>query len=283
MRNFTILAVLVGSFFAYSASAALYVPDINGLYHFDDDSVDSSGNGYNGTADNGITYEAGMFENAARTNGDNSISFSTDVLHTADDFTVGFWLKPKESFATDDGPYIIMKPNVSSQYMMFSYSIACTADSIEYRHNAVCSAEKPYTFNTDGWYFVVFRRSGNLAEIYINNSLEDSGTDAVNTDGTGAVTVNYTDLAAEADDFIIDELFFSNTSIPTSTLTNIYNSGDGVEICVTEGCDETTPSSTPSSTTSTSTDMTTYETVITYYLVFLTVLGGAWFGYKLLT
>jgi len=270
MRNFTILAVLVGSLFAYSASAALYVPDINGLYHFEDDSVDSSGNGYNGTDDGGITYEAGKFNNGWRSNGANKSVFDSALWDSSDDFTVGFWMKPKVEFETDDGPYILRKSNVGGNYIFFSYSVSCTADYIEYNHTG-CKASGAKDFDADTWYYMVMRRSGTTAEIYINNVLAYSGSDSVTTNSSANVGLNEYDVGGEPDDFIVDELFFSNTAIPTSTLNSLYNSGSGNEICTTVGCDEATPSSTPSSTTNGTTSMTDFETTLSYYFLLLLV------------
>jgi len=289
MRNFTILAVLVGSIITFQAQGAVYVSGTNALYHFDSDLVDSSGNGWNFSGSATFDTSTKKLGTASLKTGTEQFTVSTTALHMNDDYSINFWVQPTTEWETGspNATYLFTKHQTGVGYGGIGYSAFCTDDYLEAvqgEYATACKQTANYNFNANTWYMITYTRGGSTGRLYVNGTEINNGTNNSNWDFNAVYWLNGEPGGTGKKDFYIDELVLVNDEVlSTSTIISLYNSGDGAEICVTEGCDESSPSSTPSSTTSTSTDMTTYETVITYYLVFLTVLGGAWFGYKLLT
>ncbi len=239
-----------GFFFVHTAHAVVYIPNVTALYHFDDSEDDSSGNGRDLTG-SGTAYVNGKLSKAGDNQTTGYWTATTAAMDISGDFTIGFWLNPQAGI--NDTPFIDRVTSSGGNREGMYYGNTCVANTIEFKHNNSCHTSS-YTFSTSTWYWIVLARTGSNVDYYVNNSSTFSFTDseAGNIDRTlcigGALGLAGGGCNTYSHKYYMDELFFMNSRISTSTKDAIYNSGNGNMICATVGCDSTSTPTISSST-----------------------------------
>lgn len=281
MQKLTTLVVLVSSFFIINTTyAAVEISDgtVEALYHLED-TADSSGNGLTLT-NSGASFETGLLSNAAKLE-------LNDVLSRADNANMSFadenmsmsaWIKFDTKDATYDG--IITKWNgvdANAEYSIYRYPTDVIYWTVS-NGSALTACTSTASFNTDDWFYfyVEHNKDTNTIGISINN--EPLKTCAHSTGmNNGTNDFKLAQDQGTTNDFVgmIDDLAIIRNVLATTTRDAIYNSGNGDEICITEGCDDV-------ATTTTSTAMTDYETFVSYQLIVAIIIIIGIGTYKLL-
>ncbi len=213
---------------------------ITGLYHFDN-TTDSSGYGRNLTNTSGTTFVGGLLSNAASFAGGAFLKASSSAMDISGDFTVGFWIRAQVGL--NDTPFIDKIDSGGSSREGFYYGNTCAANQIEFKHNNACH-NSAYTISTDTWYWFLVARTGSNVDYYVNNSkvfsFSDSETGNISRDiCIGALGLAGGGCSSYNHAYYLDELFFDNTRLPTSTLDALWHGGLGAEVCTTAGCGTT--------------------------------------------
>jgi hypothetical protein len=149
-------------------------PDGGGvaLYQLNGDATDVSGN-YDGTATN-VTYGAGQFGQAGVFNGSSSI---IDLPNNSFNFTtvsVSFWLKLNSITGED---YVLDVYDEASAAR--GYAISTDASNkIKFRawNNNFAEVLSSSTLSLNTWYYIAMVATQTSASIYINGSLDNSGS-----------------------------------------------------------------------------------------------------------
>ncbi len=235
-------------------TAKLEISDgsVKTLYHFNNqDLTDSSGNGNNGTQGaTPVTFTPAsrLGAYAMATNGGtgsfNSVSSTMDL---SGDFSIGFWLDPQASL---NGSYFIYKntPGTNNNTGI-SYGVSCTGGNLEFIHSGTCDNNFAYTLATGTWYWILAERHGSSQDFYVNDVLKSNVTDATSSNNGSNTYFNGEAGGSGKGNFTMDEAFFTNSAISTSTRDLLYASGTGAEICLTSGCANSTSSINIASTT----------------------------------
>lgn len=265
-------AIIAGiNFLPSLAFGAVEISDgsVVGLYHFEGDSVDSSGNGANGT-DTGMTYPmtAKVGSYSARFNGNtypnNNASIAVALAGIGNNFTINWWMMASSSSSGDfglissgswsgTGDLAINNDNNSSPDdkiggVVYNNSVDTQSNSAYWTTNSV---------NTNSWNMITFISDGNNQKwrVLVNGvedknitvaTLQSWATENDTRIGTFKVGANYRGYNG-----YIDEMVIANAVLSTSTISALYNSGSGDSVCTTVGC---APSGGGGSSTSTISD-----------------------------
>ncbi len=231
-------ATLVAFLFPSFASAAVYVPNITALYHMENltDSVTSSANRHDLVNASGTTFTTGTLSNAANFASGAFLRASSSVMDLSGDFTIGFWIYPQVSL--NDTPFIDRISGSSREGVY--YGNTCAGSHVEFKHNNTCHTSA-YTLSTNTWYWFLIARTGTNTDYYVNNSVvfpfTDSETGNISSDlCIGALGLSGGGCSSYNHAYLMDELFFMNARITTSTKDALWASGSGAEICATLGC-----------------------------------------------
>lgn len=265
LRN-SLLIILGLLAFAPSADAVVEIPSstVKSLYHMED-TADSSGNGYNRTDKAGGAYATGKLSNAYYTAGVGTSSANTAAWDTSGDYTIGFWFKATSTWDAGNSGHAMFgkrtSPASGNGETAFGHGQQCTsAGNQEWVHGnagASCPINYAQSYTGGTWYWLVVTRdvSDGYIDFYVDNVLKATAANTTSTNPGGPFELGYFGSAYSSANFAIDELFFTNTRLSTSTRDSLYNSGNGAEICVTDGCSGTPwISSTPASFSFTSTN-----------------------------
>lgn len=212
------------------------------------DSVDSSGNGKNGT-DTSVTYSTSTITNLGQyeymnANTD-SINFATGTDITSG-WSLGFWLRKDAAAGTAQRIWFNLV-NGADPPLMYSVSVSTAIQWWDGTNNTTltgCTVPAD-----DTWYhYVINRYTDSQIECYRNNtSLFFSSALSAATFKLGRISLGGSD-ANSAIHLAMDEIYIRNAVTATSTRASLYNSGNGDEICVSVGC---ASSSTPPNATTT--------------------------------
>lgn len=242
--------IAVSLLFPFVANATIEISDgsVKALYHFSGDSVDSSGNGYNGS-DTNMSYStgAGKFGQGAGFNGTSKITLTT-LPHTGTPFTgsYNFWFNTSSTArmglidhgdtTTNNDEY---QPYITAAHK-FQTSFA-----------AVGGVGTSGTVNDGNYHMGTLTcTTGTCIAYYDGSSLGSFGGGNIQITNTGTPIRVFGDVYGGAYPYsgYIDEIMITNNALSTSTISQLYNSGTGNDVCTTTGCADT-PTSTPSSTT----------------------------------
>jgi len=234
---------------------------VKGLWHFNGDVVDSSGNGLNGT-NNGNSAGTGVAKL-----GSNSLVLdgTGDYVSVADsalldlgtnNFSFNIWQKhvgaSTNSYPTILGPagtwsagaWGIRFDNLDAEGFSMHVNSATPADPFIY---------SPTSYSEDTWYMYTIVRSGTTVTMYINGNSVASGTYAGTFDFSrgGQMNIGWSawDGANGYFQGNLDEGVILNKALSLTEISYLYNSGNGNEVCTTVGC--SIVSSTSTSATST--------------------------------
>jgi len=151
------------------------------FYELDSNVLDSSGNGYNGTATD-ITYAAGNFNNAAVFNGTSSfIDTTIDTELQTSVFSYSFWFK---STTTDSTLRHLLARYGESSNAVFWARHSGSSSSIElgFYSTSGAYAQVYNSISSNTWYNLTVTLDGADIKVYINGTL----TTPSSTSGTMA-------------------------------------------------------------------------------------------------
>ncbi|KAF0143500.1 MAG: fibronectin type III domain-containing protein [Nitrospirae bacterium] len=154
------------------------------IWHMDNNWFDSSGNGNHGTAYNGATFSASAKIGSHAGSFDGSNDYvqipGTSSFNLSSDFTISFWLKKdasengnfrvlmgKVSCAGGDGWYIRKGTAAQGSHIVFEMGNS----SQQYRAYGSSSSTP-----AGSWQYYVFTRQGANWKVYIDGSLQGSGS-----------------------------------------------------------------------------------------------------------
>jgi len=248
--------------------AAVEISDgsVIALWHLDGDSVDASGNGYNGT-DTGMTYPATakLGTNSARFDGNtypnNNASVSASLAGIGSNFTINFWVLASSTSSGDKGLVSMGHWSGTGDLAIDNNNDNGASDDNKlaagvYNNTPDTQSNSAYwttaLVNTNSWNMITVIQDSVSSKIRILvNGVEDKNTtlsvlNALASEsetylGTFKVGTNYRGFNG-----YLDEVMITNNVVGTTTLASIYNSGFGNVVCTSSGC---ASSSTPSSTT----------------------------------
>jgi len=188
----------------------------------------------NGTAQGGLTYVPGKIGTAFQFNGTNAyVSLPNNSLKLTGDFSFSLWFNAGalsgfqslignytwESSLYDRGFQLVLN-NAGMAFRVFGSSFITLSAS--------------GTFTTSTWnHIVVTRKAATGTKIYVNGSLNNSNTSAVDPiyasthyNSIGASKYNSTSLEYYFNGKM-DETYFWNKELTSSEITELYNSGNG--------------------------------------------------------
>lgn len=297
LKNWILAGLVIISLILFPATSYAVVEISDGsleaYYHLDEDSVDSSGNGYNGS-DTGMTYTstagildgAGLFSNTYPNN-DSSITADLSAGGLTD-ITINFWLKASSTSSGDWGAISFGHWSTAGNLSVDSNNDGSTDNKIGsggYADSPDTQSNFAYWSKTtvldDSWHMItIVRDSANvISQIWV---------DGVNDRNHAMTTVQA--ITSESEFYIgtfkvgsnyrgwngyIDEVAIFNSPIGTSTIEALYNSGLGDTICTETGC------GTPSSTATSTQLIHSYENFKWgFYAIIIIICGLGWFIYK---
>lgn len=196
-----------------------------GLWHLNGSSVDSSGNGNNGT-DTAITYSQanGKFGQGAGFNGSSSvINVGNAGLNLTGDFTIAGWMY----ITSSSNPVLnILATRGQSgspyeQYAVFEQNGTVYGRLRNTAGNVVFDAAIP-SVGINTWQFVVCVVSGTTVSIYVNGK---KGTDATFT-GT---RLNLSIDTKIGGGYVSNQLFYMNGAIDEVIIENVAWSAEKVK------------------------------------------------------
>ena len=237
---------------------------VNALYHLEEDSVDSSGNGFNLTDKNTVNFEqngkihyAGDFGTAT-----NNSLYSDPTQLTYSQFPISwsmnFWIYPTHvsvdthrvlRWITNNGTY---EYNIDLVIGTNSKLTFGTYDGTSRTVNQV------NTLSINTWYMVTISYDGEqrlyVDGISVGTPLTFSFSSGHNRNtfraySLGAEMLNTSDTPTQGFNGLIDEASIHIPALSQDDITSIYASAVGVHICVSEGCGDEGPPATSSSTT----------------------------------
>lgn len=281
--------LLVNALTFSSVLGAVEISDgtVKGLWHFNGDSTDASGNGANGT-DTDISYETGKLgSGSADFNGTTSyISLpNTSLEVNGGDYSVTGWVYLDANDGSD-GQTLISKRTASPDNTELSAEIQDYGAAPYYPgiYNGTAEYKCTNTTVTTGqWVHLVFiinqgagrdlrcYRNGTLTDtISLNEDFETTTNGEVSIGRAGGIAGNYFDGN-------FDEIAVIFAQLSTSTITALYNNGNGDEICTSVGCASSSPSITATS------SMAEETLSFTYALLNLFLISGtAFIIYKII-
>lgn len=230
-----------------------------GLWHFNGDSADSSGNGFNGN-DTAVSYNPGLLNDAYFGDGSTTHTYldTTSSLALACPFSVAFWLKQPSGGIGSGFTTPVNQWNYSESKRQWTFDNGSAANSFYFNiSDNGLDAGNTKVGNTslgslaDSWMHVVGEYDCTNMKFYLNGTLSSSTPKG----SMYSVAGPYTQFSGQGGSSLvsgslqsgmgIDELVIFNTAISTTTISELYNDGIGNEVCVTAGCAST---STPTST-----------------------------------
>ena len=146
-------------------------------YKLDGDATDSSGNGYNGTALNGVTWGAGKFDDAAVFDGSNDYINLGNSLTSAltNSFTVSLWLKIDTNPSVNTCPFSFQRTIWFDMFVPSNNILNVRLLNSSVGSSAV-SILNPLVNGT--WNNVVFvaDKTNSIVKLYLNNQLQGSAS-----------------------------------------------------------------------------------------------------------
>lgn len=251
------VALSVGAFlFVSTASAALEISDgtVKALYHLED-TDDSSLNGYNLTNNGTTTFATGRLINAAD-GGTNNTSKYLQVMNDlgftgTSEIGIAAWVYANDTTnevavqVQDNTSDVIIGIEKSSGGGFGIYGIRNRANVA---YDWINAFDSSYTTGT--WYHVVMNYKNNIMSMYGNgsfvasSSVSSNGGSGSNPDSTNVLVYNGAGGPAAQWSGLVDEVVILNREFTPTEIAALYNGGSGQEVCVTDGCDGSAPTST---------------------------------------
>ena len=215
---------------------------VQGLWAFNGNSSDTSPNGFNGS-DTDINYDAGPCKlglGCAYFNGDSSyISIGDHLDPGSGDFSVAGWVKTAPDPSASSR--ILDKRGAGTSGYVW-HVIADTEDTRFSIANPTWTPGDSTIASADGsWHFVAVTvdRDGNATQ-YVDGAPAGSW-DVSGQAGNLDVSVPFvfgrgSNYAGDYYQGYMNEFSWFNKVLSTTTISQLYNGGSGVEVCTTYGC-----------------------------------------------
>jgi hypothetical protein len=201
-------------------------------YRLDEDAVDYTGNGYNGTWSGTEAYATSNFGNAASFNGTNAyVSLGTSNQFQTDTLSVSVWVK----YSTISSNPIISCYNGGS-YAVGDFSMYYNDGTNELRlgiwdGTGYTYAASSVTMTAGNWYHIVYTKSNSVGsdKVYINNTLySGSIIDGSSSGGTmlsGSDPLYLANHVAQVDytHIDIDQVRIYDRALTTDEVAILYN------------------------------------------------------------
>jgi hypothetical protein len=245
-----------GSHSVLTAHASVYVSSTQALYHFaaSTSTADSSANAWNldGSATPNTTssfvstdlHEA--FDDTSHQNVYTSAAPNFNTNFSA--FSLFGWI-----YMTSSSVRIFS--NASQDSIVLYISGGKLACQIYVQGSGAYSVSGGTTLNNNQKYHVGCVWDGSKVHLYVNGAEDATAvTTATGSLRSGTSALYVGEGAGDTEKFIgkIDELLLTNNAIVnTSTISSLYASGNGAEVCTTVGCDSTSSTPVPRIATST--------------------------------
>ena len=205
-------------------------PDLVGLWHFDGDALDSSGNGNDGTLHNFVSphgWVSGMFGQALSFDGsDDYVDCGTNVVITTA-ITIEAWINPSAFTNYDAIVANFVWPTNPEGY---SFRVM---DNGKLVWRAVLSGNSAYSITSDSimeagnWYHVVLTHDASCTRLYINGILDKEDTPGGTIVNLGkSLKVGWDTYAADrVFNGTIDEVRIWDEALTAGQIEASYNGG----------------------------------------------------------
>jgi len=236
---------------------------VKALYHLSD-TVDASGNGYNLTNNNSVSFNTGILSNAAdfgTSNANKYLNVANDLSIEGGTISVCTWTNISTQIGA--GTYNLFDQADATTDVQYSLRYVYNGGTrqIQYVRGKIGVGDQAYaeniTLTVGTWYHLCLRYNGTILEAWRNGS--NVGSAAASGSGSGGGTDGFTisSYVGGPGNYysgLIDETVITNSNLSTTTILSLYNSGNGSEVCITAGCAAVASTSTISTFMSTSTD-----------------------------
>ena len=218
--------------------------NVVGLYHFDGNANDDSGNSNDGI-NNGATSVTGKVGSGAYSfDGVDDYILTSNTFNLDSSYSISFWMKPSVTF---DGNSVGDNFLFQSSGDVFKFngfaSLKMQSDTpnngkfefIFYDGGSYPSvATSQNVWNAGIWYFIstVFDDANNVMSIYVNGVLSNQITGVTGNPSEINHELYIGSSAINDKNFngTIDELIIYNKALTSTEVTDLYNSGNGVEV-----------------------------------------------------
>ena len=196
------------------------------LYQLNGDATDESGN-YNGTASN-VTYSTGVFGQAGVFNGSSSIINLPNNSFNFTTVSVSFWLK----LNSITGEEYVLDVYDQASGSARGYAISTDASNkIKFRawdNNNFAEVFSSSTLSLNTWYYIAMVATQTSASIYINGSLDNSGSlngfsfQAQQSTSIGAIRLTAGGGSLAFLDGSLDQVRIFNTTLTPLEVESLY-------------------------------------------------------------
>jgi hypothetical protein len=197
--------------------------DLQGYYRFEQNLLDSSGKGNNGTAIGSISYPAGYHIYGMHTNDAYSaVDIGNDAsLSITGNLTLSLWVYPIDDSC---GTFLISKaPSDYGEYTLFFSSSACDSYTGLFRNSYLAPVAGFPTQNA--WTLLTVATNETETRIYFNESLIYSGAGII-ADAPTSQNVLIGNLASEpayGHDIIYDDVRIYNRTLTETDVVELFN------------------------------------------------------------
>jgi hypothetical protein len=167
--------------------------------------VDSTGNGWNGTLQNGATWTAGYSNNAVNLSSNSSqyVSLPSGVMTNITDFTIAAWINLSSvanwnrifDFGTGTSVYMFLSPRSSSGAIRYAITTGSSAGEQQ------INGTSPLPIG--GWHHVAVTQSGMTGILYVDGvAVGTNSSMTLNPSNLGNTTQNYIGRSQWADPYL---------------------------------------------------------------------------------
>ncbi len=204
-RGLFTFVILLGLLLSHPSSA-----DLVAHWAFDGDATDSTGNGHDGTEENGPTYALGQFEQAIEFNGANShvtVPHSDDLsFESADAYSVAAWVYPTRLPGSWAG--VVNKGRSTGNW----YGLWINpGNQWIFGHDGNNQAGSAVVAGV--WTHVTMTYEGGLKRIYLNGELDNETISALSGAGAGDFAIGAALGVTEYFPGLVDEAAIYNHSL----------------------------------------------------------------------
>ena len=246
MKNIKSYLVIIAFLLTYSISAQVITNGLVGYWPLDGNANDTSGNGNHGTVYGAIptTDQAGNVNKAYSFDGANDyIQIPANaLLNMTNNFTISAWVKLAVNAPTSGMGVVMWGENALGKRRSVIVWNGGSGNNKVFWSGAFASANVagPEVID-DTWYHVaVTVNQSNVASVYVNGALQNSGSVTLNSYSFNGVKIGAT-LSNNIDehfDGMIDEVGIYNRVLTAQEISTIYNTPpSGSQLCTSIFCD----------------------------------------------
>ncbi len=235
---FSLVIVLIFSF-----SSKVIGSTNDGLaahYKFDDNALDSSTNGNNGTAIGGLTYVSGVNGNAAQFDGSSYIEVpDSSSLDLQKNFTISVWVYKNTDSSDNTTPILVKTEDAiihQKPYILYDRLLKPNLELGIPTGSKRFEATNPVDMH--GWEMITYTYDGQEVKYFINGKLTDTKlyTNDLNV-STGKLLIGKMDLSGKTwfYDGFMDDLRIYNKTLTYDDVKSLYTdivNGTGKDIVI---------------------------------------------------